>query len=330
MKALSYVLAKKNPKIPSVQQTDLPMPKVEKAEVLVRVHFAGLNNFDLETSKGKRNRAVARSARKKTIISGVEMAGVSESDGERIKKGDRVMGYTNIFTGPFFHAEYIAVPEGNLAVIPKDVSLEGATSLVGGALTSINALERIAHLKPQDRVLITGATGSVGIASVQLAKHMGATVSALCHSTQRDFALSQGASYVYAYDKAELPEDSGQFDLVFDAAASMSFASANCFLKATGIYITTMPQLDITGFIRSLFSKKKWGYLMEYNTDATRMERLRSLIAQQAFSPVIDSIYELSVAEDAFERQLKPGKKGKILLDFRNVGSAEKLRNENT
>ena len=90
-----------------------------------------------------------------------------------------MVGYTHIFKGPFFHAEYVVAPESYLALVPSNVSLEGATSIVGGALTSITALERIAGLKPGSDVLITGATGSVGINGVQLATHIGAAVSAV-------------------------------------------------------------------------------------------------------------------------------------------------------
>ncbi len=179
--------------------------------MLVRVHYAGLNNFDLETAKGMRNTAITKALKKSVVVSGIEMAGTVETNGTRFSKGDPVVGYTHIFKGPFFHAPCVAVPESNLAIVPDNMSLEGATSIVGGALTSINALERIAHLKSGSRVLITGATGSVGVTGVQLATYLGATVSAVCHSTQTAFARSQGAIHTYAYDNNELPEPGNQF-----------------------------------------------------------------------------------------------------------------------
>jgi len=318
MKALTYVVSEAKSGRPDLRVVELPIPKIKKGEVLVRVHFAALNYFEVATSKGERNRAIANDLKKATVVSGIEMAGIAESDGERIKKGDSVIGYTHIFKGPFFHTEYVAVPESNLALVPENVSLDGATSIVGGALTAINALERIARLKPESEALITGATGSVGVNGVQLATHLGADVSAVCHSTQTDFVRSQGASRAYAYDKNEMPEEENQFDLVFDAAPSLSFRSAKKYLKPLGRYITTMPHLDVAGFVMSLFSRRKWGYLMEYNTDVARMERLRVLISQGAFTSVIDSVYSLEMAADAFDRQLKSGKRGKIVIDFRN------------
>ena len=317
MQALTFSLPEAKTDAPRRKLVQLPIPQTKNDEVLVRVHFAGLNHFDLETSKGDHNKDVARALKRAPVVSGIEMAGVAETDGARIKKGDRVFGYTNIFRGPFYHAQYVSTPEHNLAVVPGDVSLEGATSIIGGALTSINALERIARLESGSRVLITGATGSVGVTGVQLATHLGAEVSAVCHSTQRDFALSQGASRAFAYDESELPEAENQFDLVFDTAPSLSFSSTAKFLNRRGQYISTMPHHDIAGWARSLVSQRKWGFLLEYNTDAKRMERLRTLISEGAFPPTVDSIYDISATTEAFDRQRKPGKRGKILLDFR-------------
>lgn len=158
--------------------------------------------FGFVPSRGGRNRAISAGLKKRTMVSGIEMAGIVESDGERLKIGDRVAGYTHIFKGPFFHAQYVAVPENNLALLPDNVTLEGATSIVGGALTSINSLERVASLTSGNRVLLTGATGRVGVTGVQL----GADVSAVCHSSQTDSVRPQGASQAYAYDNKELPE----------------------------------------------------------------------------------------------------------------------------
>ena len=98
---------------------------------------------------------------------------------------------------------------------------EGATALVGGAVTSIAALERIARTKPGDKLLVTGATGSVGVTALQLAKHLGAETTAICHSSQRDFARSQGASDALAYDTNEQLPKENQFDTIFDAAPSL-------------------------------------------------------------------------------------------------------------
>jgi len=319
MKAITLTPPGTRTGTPKRRVAEVTVPNTTRGDVLVRVHYAGLNHIDLETSRGEHNRAAAKALKRNAVVSGIEMAGIAESDGDRIKKGDRVFGYTNIFRGPFYHAQYVTTPEKNLARVPDNASLEGATSIIGGALTSINAFERIARLESGAKVLITGATGSVGATAVQLATHLGAEVSAVCHSTQTEFVLSQRASRAYAYDRAEMPEADNQFDLVFDTAPSLSFAAAGKYLSSRGRYITTMPHLDVTGCALSLISRRKWGFLLEYDTDAARMERLRTLISQDAFTPVIDSVYDLTAALEAFDRQQKPGKRGKILVDFRGA-----------
>ncbi|MEM8499733.1 MAG: NAD(P)-dependent alcohol dehydrogenase [Pseudomonadota bacterium] len=317
MKALTYLLPSEPSEQLRLSAVNIDPPTPAEGEVLVRVHFAGLSEFDLENYGGKRNKAIARALKKGPVISGIEMSGVVDSNGQQFSRGDKVVAYTNIWRGPFYHAQLVAVPESNLVLIPDNHSLEGAASIVGGALTSINALERIAKLAPDDSILITGATGSVGVTALQLASHVGAKTSAVCHSSRMNFALSQGAKDVYAYDNQELPPASNQFNVVLDAAPSLSFSRARCFLVPRGLYIPTMPHLDVPGYILSLITKQRWGYLMENKTERSRMDRLGDLMADDAFAPIIDSIHPLASAELAFKRQCESGKRGKILIDFR-------------
>ncbi|MEM7136039.1 MAG: NADP-dependent oxidoreductase [Myxococcota bacterium] len=317
MKAITFVPPASGKGPPTLRHIELPEPRPEAGEILVRVHYAALNNFDLETSRGDRNKAIAKAAKRSPILSGIEMAGVAETDGVRTKRGDRVFGYTNIFKGPWFHAQYVAVSEKRLARVPENFSLEGAVSVVGGALTTVAAMERIVKVRDGETVLVTGATGSVGVTAVQLAAHVGARVVAVCHSSQRDFARENGAAEAYAYDREELPDAAHQFDLVFDTAPSLSFSRAVGFLKPKGAYVTTMPQQDIPGFFRALVSRRRWGFLLESDTDEKRMERVSQLMSEGAFRQVIDSVHSLEESEHAFARQQGRGKRGKILIDFR-------------
>lgn len=301
---------------PDLELVDLPVPVPNTGEILVRIRYAALNYLDYESWRGDRAKFIAKAAPKHTVISGIEMAGIAESNGTRIKQGDEIFGYTHIFKGPWFHADYVVLNERKLARVPRGMSLEGAASIVGGALTAIAALERIARLERGQKVLITAATGSVGINAVQLASHLGADVTATCHSSQLDFTKSEGASDAYAYDRGEMPEAANQFDVVLDAAPSLSFGSARKYLTPRGTYVTTMPHLDFGGFLGSLFSRRKWGFLLVSDTDEGRLGRLRALMEEGVFRPVIESIIPVDRAVEAFERQQGTGKRGKILLDF--------------
>lgn len=313
MRAVSFDVPKGAGR-PTLKLVNVPKPTPAKGEVLVRVTHAGLNHGDFETWTGKQNKTLLKRLKTNPVLTGIEMAGIAESDGKTIKKDDQVYGYTNIFKGPWFHGEFIALKETNMAKLPKGMTSEGAAALVGGAVTSIAALERIAKTKPGDKLLLTGATGSVGVTALQLARHFGAQVTAVCHSSQLDFARSQGASAVLAYDtKEQLPKEN-QFDTIFDAAPSLNFAKALPLLKTSGTYITTMPHLDVAGFLRALVSKRKWGFLLEGDTDQKRLSRLSELMESGAFTPVVDSSYELQDAARAFARQEERGKRGKIIL----------------
>lgn len=318
MRALSLTPSDRRDARPDLVMVDAPQPEPRPGEVLVRVHYAGLSYLSYEAWNGERNKALKKARKNNTVVSGIEMAGIAESDGEVIKKGDRVFGYTNIFKGPWFHAEYVAISEHAITKIPEPTTMQGAVSIVGGALTALKAIEGIAKLSAEQSVLITGATGSVGTTAVQLAKHIGAKITAICHSSQLDLARELGAAHVLSYDKDELPSDSQKFDLVFDAAASLSFKRASSLLNQRGCYITTMPHHDLAGFARSLLSSRKWGFLLVHDTDAPRMNRLRQLMGDGIFQETVDRVFPANAAVEAFDYQQGTGKRGKILLDFRS------------
>ncbi|MEQ9518166.1 MAG: NAD(P)-dependent alcohol dehydrogenase [Parvibaculum sp.] len=302
---------------PSLTHVDLSAPTPKKGEVRVRVTHAGLNNGDLEIWTGHANKSIEKRQQTNPVVSGIEMAGVALSDGKFIQKGDLVFGYTNIFKGPWFHAQEIVVAETKLKTIPTGWDGAGAASIIGGALTAIAALERIAKLKAGQSLLITGASGSVGLTALHLANHMGLVTTGICHSSQTEFVLAQGASAAFAYDRNEGPKKSSRFDAIFDTAPSLSFAKAKRHLKSRGTYITTMPHLDVRGWLRSLASPKKWGFLLEADTDEKRMNRLVTLMQAGAFKPIIDSSYPYNDAASAFRHQEEGrGKRGKVLITF--------------
>lgn len=317
MKAVTFLPPKSGVGKPEIQVIDVPNPEVKDGEILVRIYFAGLHYSNSDIVRGDRNERITEALKSGLIITGIEMAGIAKSSGARISEGESVFGYTDVSNGPFFHAEFVALPETKMARVPDNFSLEGAASVIGGALTSITALERVAKLESGQDVLITGASGSVGITGVHLATHIGACVTATCHSSQIDYVRGEGAAEAFAYDRNESPEAAAQFDLVYDAAPAFTFATALGYLKPGGMYITSRPDFDAEGYELSKESQFKWGHVWEIDTDEERMERLRTLMEQGAFREAIDSIHPLERAKDAFDRQLRTGKRGKILIDFR-------------
>lgn len=313
MRALSFDVPE-GKGAPTLTHIEAPVPTPIANEVLVRISHSALNYLDYENQRGEHNKALRKNLKKSPVVSGIEMAGIVESDGKRFKKGDQVFGYTNIFKGPWFHGEYVALKETNLALIPNGLTPEGATSIIGGAVTAIAALEKLAKTKQGDEVLLTGATGSVGITALHLARHLGANITAICHSSQMEFAKSEGATTALAYDRNDPIPAGIKFDTIFDTAPSLSFAKAKPYLKRRGTYVTTMPHLDISGFLSALLSPRKWGFLLEGNTDQKRLSRLVALMSEGVFKPTVDSSYPLADAAQAFARQNERGRRGKIIL----------------
>lgn len=104
--------------------------------------------------------------------------------------------------------------------------------------------------------------------------------------------------------------------MVFDTAPILSFAKAGKWLTPRGTYITTMPHWDVMGFLRALVSRRKWGFLLEADTDAKRMSRLVTLMGQGVFGPIVDSRFPPEEAAQAFARFEERGKRGKVMLTF--------------
>ncbi len=110
MQALTYQTPGPGSKRPKLRVVELATPAPSEGEVLVHVRYAGLNHFETLTWRGERNRAISRALKKNVVVSGIEMAGVVASDGVDFKVGEKVVAYTHIFRGPFFHAGCVAVP----------------------------------------------------------------------------------------------------------------------------------------------------------------------------------------------------------------------------
>jgi len=131
MRAVSFDVPKGAGR-PTLKLIEAAKPIPAKGEVLVRITHAGLNHGDYETYAGKQNKTLLKRLQTNPVLTGIEMAGIAESDGRTIKTGDRVYGYTNIFKGPWFHGEFVALKEANLAKLPGGMTSEGAAALVGG------------------------------------------------------------------------------------------------------------------------------------------------------------------------------------------------------
>jgi NADPH:quinone reductase-like Zn-dependent oxidoreductase len=186
--------------------------------------------------------------RPKHPILGMELAGVVDSVGSDVDGfavGDEVLAFTGWTFGAY--AEYACVPtaspkpggKGMVARKPESMSFdEAAAGAATGGITALTVLRK-ADIQPGQRVLIYGASGSVGVFAVQLAKHFGAEVTGVCSTRNVDVVKSLGADAVLDYTKDDLTEHAGEFDVVYDAVSKLPRAEAKALLAPGGVLFDT-------------------------------------------------------------------------------------------
>jgi NADPH:quinone reductase-like Zn-dependent oxidoreductase len=178
--------------------------------------------------------------RPRVTVLGNEFAGEIESVGRGVTSfdvGDRVFGYSGRSFGA--HAEYLVMPEdGLLATMPASLTYEEAAPSTEGSHYALSLI-RAAKLQRGQDVLVYGATGAIGSAGVQLLKHLGATVTAVCDSEHLELVKSLGADRVIDYTAEDFTKDDQRYDVVLDAVGKSSFSRCRRLLKPRGIYLST-------------------------------------------------------------------------------------------
>jgi NADPH2:quinone reductase len=295
-----------------VVPADRPVPG--RGQVLVEIRASAVNEMDVQVRAGGWASQVKRFRRAGPVLTGFEFSGVARSDGVRIRAGQRVIGYSPVLDGPRTHAEFAAVAERDLQVLPDALDDEAAAALVVMGLTAIDILERLRPLGPGDRCLVAGAAGGVGVYALQLAVAQGAQVVAVGSGASAAWLRAWGAQEVRAHEDGGWWRDGDRFDLIIDAPGRSSFAQAAPRLAPGGMYVSTHPQADIAGFARAALSSRRAGYLMLLRSHPAGLQRLVDLAVAGTLRPAIDSVFPLDEADAAFDRFATRGKQGRVLL----------------
>ncbi|WP_198417171.1 NAD(P)-dependent alcohol dehydrogenase [Cryobacterium sinapicolor] len=219
------------------------------------------------------------------------------------------------------YAEYIVVPEdGVIAAKPSNLSDEEAVAVFDGSITALPFLRDAANLRPGQSVLINGASGAVGTAAIQLAKHYGAIVTAVCSSANRTLVASLGAEHVIGYVTQDFTDNHDTYDVIFDAVARSSFMRSRRALKQGGIYLTTVPSLAILLQMlwTSKMGRKKAAVVFTGLAKPAQIVKNLVFIGKLAeagrFLPVIGSTHAMGDAAHA-HRQVESGhKRGSAVL----------------
>jgi NADPH2:quinone reductase len=279
--------------------TDVPKPTPQQDEVLIRVRATTATAADGlmrrgETFQGRLVIGLMR-PRKRFRIMGIEIAGDVEQVGSAVSRfapGDRVIGFTGFQLGGY--AEYCCLREtASLMAIPDGLTHEEAAALVDGVTTAIFFFGK-ANLKRGERVLVIGASGSVGSAAVQVAAHRGALVTGVCSGRNRELVQSLGAGDVIDYTRQDYATTGRTWDVIFDTVTKSSFGHARGALADGGRYLPTVGGL--WSFVRSAWSRRFGGKKFVFGMSVSKhaeLEQLKQLVAEGAVRPVIDRRYPL-------------------------------------
>lgn len=224
---------------------EVPTPAPKPGEVLIRIHAAAATPPDCAFRTGKPYvvRFFTGLRRPRSPILGGIMAGEIVALGAGVTTfavGDRVFGEPGPPTGAY--AEYWAVKApGALAKMPAGLTFAEACAIADGGMTALPFLRDTARLHAGQRILIIGAAGAIGSAAVQLARHFGAHVTAVCGASNAALARSLGADRVIDYGKEDYTAGPATYDVVFDVVAKSSFRACRRILGHAGIYMTTVP-----------------------------------------------------------------------------------------
>ncbi len=239
MKAVVYTQYG-SPEVLQLQKLDRPKPK--ENEVLIKVKATTVNRTDLAFLKADPflNRFFTGLFSPKIKVLGSEFAGDVVAIGSMVKEfkiGDRVFGLSCQNMG--VHAEYLCLPEaGSMTQMPANWSYEEAAAICEGHWLALTYLQAIDIQKGQ-RILINGATGSIGSSGLQLCNYYGAEITAVCATKDLDLIKSLGAQKVIDYTKEDFTQSGGSYDFVFDAVGKSSFGQCKKLLKPAGIYFST-------------------------------------------------------------------------------------------
>ena len=299
---------------------DVPEPLPRAGEVKVRVHAASLNPLDWKIRAGHVRWLPMFRGPPRTLgcdFAG-EVVGVSAGAGSHFV-GERVFGSLRPFGRDGALAEYLVAGVERLAAMPNELGCEQAAALPMAGGTALQAIVDEARLSAGQRVLITGAAGGVGHFAVQIARHVGAEVVAVCSAVNADFVRGLGADEVIDYSSDDFTRRNDRFDVVFDAASSSSFIAARKVLAADGCYINTggdaasVAGTAMAALLARVSSRQRAIPLVLAGNSA-RWERLATLARQGALVAHIERSITLDDVADA-QRAMETGHgRGKIVV----------------
>ena len=303
---------------------DIAKPAVADDRVLIKVHAAGVNPLDWHYMRGLPYimRGDVGVGAPKDIRMGVDFAGTVAAVGKNVKRfkaGDEVFGGV---TGSF--AEYVSLREDRaIALKPPNISFEQAAGVGIAGVTALQVLRDTAAVKPGQRVLINGASGGVGTFAVQIAKSMGAEVTAVCSTRNVEMVRALGADHVIDYTREDFTKGSQSYDLIFDNVGNRGVSELRRVTAPKGAVVMVGgsgggkllgPLGDLaSAAMYSAFVSQKFTFLLA-QLNQKDLEALRELMQAGKVTPVIDRSYPLAETAAAIAYLEEGHARGKVII----------------
>jgi len=306
-----------------IQLKEVAKPAPRDNEVLIKTHATTVTSADwrarslaMPVGFGLIARLVLGVLRPRQSILGSELAGEIESVGKGVNKfkvGDQVFAFSGASMG--CHAEYKCMPEDGAVVLkPANLTYDEAAAISFGGTTALDFFRR-AKLQNGEKVLINGASGAVGTAAVQLARHFGANVTGVCSTANVELVRSLGANHVIDYTKEDFTENGETYGIIVDTVGTAPFSRSKGSLKERGRLLLVLGGLPDMLWIPwvSMTSSKK----VIAGPAAERVEDLHFLakLAEEGeFKPVIDRRYPFEQSAEAHSYVDTGRKKGNVVI----------------
>ncbi|KUJ59909.1 NADPH:quinone oxidoreductase [Flavobacteriaceae bacterium CRH] len=302
----------------NLQQTEMPFPEVKDNDVLVEVYAAGINLLDSKIKTGEFKLILPY---KLPLILGHDVAGVITKVGRNVKKfkaGDE------IYARPADHrigtfAEFIAIDEKDVALKPKNLSMEEAASVPLVALTAWQVLVERAKIQKGQKVFIQAGSGGVGTIAIQLAKHLGATVATTASTKSFDLLAKLGADFTIDYKNSDFENQLSDYDVVLNSQDKITLEKSLRILKSGGklISISGPPtpsfatEIKAPWFVKIILSllssgirKKAKAKNVDYSflfmkADGEQLSSITKLIEAEIIKPVLDKVFSFEKTNEA-------------------------------
>ncbi|MEQ9298999.1 MAG: NAD(P)-dependent alcohol dehydrogenase [Cyclobacteriaceae bacterium] len=309
-----------------LKMKEVPRPEPKPNEILIRIKASSVTATESKFRQGRPyvTRLFNGLTAPRIKRLGEELAGTVMAVGDQVsqfKVGDDIFGTA----GPNFsaNAEYICLPEnGVITKMPTNISYEEAATSIDGFLTALTFLRDEGNISSGQKVLIIGASGSIGSSAVQIANYYGARVTGVCSTINQSMVETIGAHQVIAYDQADFKESDGEYDIILDAVGKTSFSECKHLLKKNGRFLEVAMNGDILmqALITSIAGTRKAKFaaagLRDPQERLKDLHLLEELMEVGIILPVLDRTYVMEEIVEAHRYVDQGHKRGNVAISI--------------